>query len=176
MSENINIYPDLKINGRLFPLWIMHNFKKYKIDPIIRVEGTDPCNIITNEQNTEENIVQLRKYQSFVGSYLDYRSPYKNILLYHGLGSGKTGSAINIYNLLYNYNPNWNVFILIKASLRDDPWMKDLEKFILKKDKKDRLSNIYFIHYDSPKADRDFIDAVKSVDVTKKNIYIFYNR
>jgi SNF2 family DNA or RNA helicase len=51
--------------------------------------------------------------------------------------------------------------------------MKDLNRFILEKDKNDRMKNIHFIHYDSPKADRDFIDAVKSVDVTKKNIYIF---
>ena len=115
MNENINIYPDLKINGRLFPLWIMNNFKKYQIEPIIRKEGEDPCNKKT-DLTVEENIVELRKYQAFIGSYLDYKSPYKNILIYHGLGSGKTASAINIYNLLYNYNPNWNVFILTKAA------------------------------------------------------------
>jgi len=173
MTEYINNYPDLKINGRLFPLWIMHNFKKYKIDPIIRVEGTDPCNIVSTGQNTEENVVQLRKYQAFVGSYLDYRSPFKNILIYHGLGSGKTATAINIYNLLYNYNPNWNLFILTKASLKDKPWMVDLNKFLPSNDKNDRMKNIKFIHYDAPNADKQFIDAVKSVDVTKKNIYIF---
>jgi len=173
MTEYINNYPDLKINGRLFPLWIMNNFKKYKIDPIIRVEGSDPCNIVSNEKNTEDNVVELRKYQAFIGSYLDYRSPYKNILIYHGLGAGKTAAAINMYNILYNYNPNWNVFILTKASLRDKPWLSDLDKFLLKNDKNERMKNIKFIHYDAPNADKQFIDAVKSVDITKKNIYIF---
>ena len=166
MSEN-NTYPDLKINGRLFPLWILKNFKKYKLDPIIKKEGEDPCNM-TNSSGIKE----LRKYQQFIGSYLDYRSPYRDILIYHGLGSGKTASAVNVYNMLYNYNPGWNVFVLIKASLRNDPWMKDLKEWLYEKDKDERMANIKFIHYDSPKADRDFIEAIRNADVQKKNIYI----
>jgi superfamily II DNA or RNA helicase len=166
MSEN-NIYPDLKINGRLFPLWILKNFKKYKLDPILKKEGEDPCNILTLS-----GVKELRKYQNFVGSYLDYRSPFKDILIYHGLGSGKTASAVNIYNMLYNYNPGWNVFVLIKASLKNDPWLRDLNEWLNLKDKDERMGNIKFIHYDSPKADRDFIEAVKSADIQKKNIYI----
>ena len=35
-------------------------------------------------------------YQHFVQHYLSRRSPYKSLLLYHGLGSGKTCSAITI--------------------------------------------------------------------------------
>ena len=166
MTEN-NLYPDLKINGRLFPLWILKNFKKYKLDPILYKEGEDPCNI-----STPSGIKELRKYQQFVGSYLDYRSPFRDILIYHGLGSGKTAAAVNIYNMLYNYNPGWNVFVLIKASLKSDPWERDLNEWLNSKDKNERMANIKFIHYDSPKADKDFMDAVKSADVQKKNMYI----
>lgn len=166
MSES-SVYPDFKINGRLFPLWILKNFKKYKLDPIIKKEGEDPCNV-----STPSGLKELRKYQQFVGSYLDYRSPFRDILIYHGLGSGKTASAVNVYNMLYNYNPGWNVFVLIKASLRNDPWMRDLNEWLNGKDREDRMMNIRFIHYDSPKADKDFIEAVKSADVQKKNLYI----
>ena len=162
MTEN-SIYPILKINGRLFPLWILKNFKKYKLDPILKIEGQDPCNT-----GNPSGIKELRKYQTFVGSYLDYRSPFRDILIYHGLGSGKTATAINVYNMLYNYNPGWNVFVLIKASLKNDPWLRDIKEWL----SDDRKHNIRFIHYDSPKADRDFIDAVKSADIQKKNIYM----
>ena len=164
MIEN-NIYPDLKINGRLFPLWILKNYKKYKLEPIIKEEGIDPCNIVRSD-----NIKELRKYQQFVGSYLDFRSPYKEILLYHGLGSGKTAAAINVYNMLYNYNPNWNIFILIKRSLRDDPWLKNLKEWLKKED--EQMANIKFIHYDAPNANKKFLEAVKSSDIQKKNIYM----
>ena len=157
---------DLQNNGRLFPSWIMMNFKKYKLPSIIQKPGKDPCNV----KNTK---IELRKYQLFLASYLDYRSPYRNILIYHGLGSGKTASAINIYNMLFNYNPRWNVFILIPARLKKNPWMTDLDLFVQEKNKKERMKNIIFVHYDSPFADRDFLNAVKQADSSKKNLYIF---
>jgi superfamily II DNA or RNA helicase len=92
-------YIDLRINGRLFPTWILENFKDYKLPEVIKT-AVDPCN--TKEERTQKAVQELRKYQVFISKYLDFRSPYKNILIYHGLGSGKTASAINIYNLLYN--------------------------------------------------------------------------
>lgn len=155
------VYPDLKINGKLFPLWVLKNFKKYKLDSV-------------NKQSTEKNKgkKELTKYQKFIGSYLDYRSPYREILLYHGLGSGKTATTINIYNILFNYNPNWNIFILTKASLKKSVWLKELPKWLSDKHENEIMDNIKYIHYDSPRAEKDFIETVKSVDTQKTNIYI----
>jgi len=166
-------YIDLKNNGRLFPIWILHNFKKYKLPEILRKENEDPCNI--------EVKLELRKYQEFVGQYLGPRSPYNEILLYHGLGSGKTATSINLMNILYNYDHNINVIILIKASLRDDPWMKDLkiwlgrdpsEETVENVTKLARYNTIHFIHYDSPYADKDFLNVMKGIDITKPMLYI----
>jgi superfamily II DNA or RNA helicase len=159
-------YIDFKVNGRLFPTWVMANFKKFKLPPIITKDDVDPC-------DTKTSKIELRKYQVFASKFMDYRSPYQDILIYHGLGSGKTISAINIYNMLYNYTPGWNVFILIKATLRDHPWMSDLEKALQIEDKEFRMKNITFISYDSPIADKQFLEAVKNADTTKKNLYIF---
>jgi hypothetical protein len=158
---------DLRTNGRLFPLWILQNFKKYKLDPYETFQGNDPCNVVTEQNDT------LRKYQAFISSFLDYKTPYHNILIYHGLGAGKTAAAINVYNILYNYNPGWNVYILIKASLKDDPWLKDIKSWLSKDDYKERYDNIQFIHYDDPNADKKFLTVVRESDATKKNIYIF---
>lgn len=166
-------YIDLKNNGRLFPSWVLHNFKKYKLPEIIRKDNEDPCNVQTK--------LELRKYQEFIGKYLGPTSPYNSILLYHGLGSGKTATSINLMNVIYNYNPNVNVIILIKASLRDDPWMKDLQIWLGKTKPSDDVgdlkarsifSTIHFVHYDSPYADRDFIELMKKIDTTKRMVYI----
>jgi hypothetical protein len=35
---------NLEINGRLFPSWLLLNFKNYEIPEILRKEGDDPCN------------------------------------------------------------------------------------------------------------------------------------
>jgi superfamily II DNA or RNA helicase len=160
-------YINLEINGRLFPSWILANFKKYKLATITKNENVNQCDI-TNITKKKE----LRSYQKFVGKYLDYRGIYKNILLYHGMGSGKTNIVINIYNILYEYTSGWNVFILIKATLRDDPWIKDLEEWISKSDYEYRMKNIIFISYDAPNADKQFMDAINKIDISKKSYYI----
>jgi superfamily II DNA or RNA helicase len=162
--QDKNIYPNFKINGRIFPIWILKNFAKYKLPEIIRKDDEDPCKIKTKEE--------LRKYQEFISEYMDYKSPYHDILLYHGLGSGKTATAINIYNILYNATSGWNIFLLIKAGLEDDPWKKDLKKWLGQQDYEHRYSNIKWVHYDSPYADKEFDDEVKKSDGTLKNMYI----
>ena len=63
-------------------------------------------------------------------------------------------------------------FLLIKASLKNDPWMKDLNNWIETNDREKRMSNIKFIHYDSPFADRDFLEVMKKRIVVEK-IYLF---
>jgi len=164
-------YIDLKNNGRNFPSWILKNFKKYKLPEIIRKDNEDPCNV--------QHKLELRKYQEFVGQYMGPKSPYNEILLYHGLGSGKTATAINLLNVLYNYDPNLNVIVLIKASLHDDPWLKDLKTWLGKGtseesidplSKRPSFNTIHFVHYDSPYADRDFIELMKKIDTSKRTL------
>ena len=161
-------YVDLKINGRLFPSWVNLNFKKYKLEEFFLKSGEDPCQ---KKTDTGELKLELKKYQKFIGEYLDFRSPYNSILLYMGTGVGKTATAINIYNVLYNYTPGWNVFILIKASIKGE-WLDNLKKWLNKDDYEYRFRNIIFVNYDSPIADRKFMDAIKNVDSAKKSMYV----
>ncbi len=157
-------YISLKSNGRLFPTWIMANFKNYKLPEFFN-DGTDPC----NEKKTSN---ELRKYQEFLSKYLDYNLPYHDVLIYHGLGSGKTRSAINIYNMLYNYTPGWNVFILLKATMKNSIWIKELDAWLQSDDKDFRNQNIEFISYDAPNADKMFLEKIKNSDSAKKSLYI----
>jgi len=166
--SNKSNYVNLKINGRFFPSWILANFREYKLPDIIINPDNDPCN--SNSSNKKAKL-ELRKYQKFIGEYMDYKSPYRDILIYHGLGSGKTASTINIYNILYNYTPGWNVFILLKASLKGG-WIDGIKEWLQKDSYEHRFKNIIFISYDSPIADKQFLDAVKNVDSSKKSMFI----
>ncbi len=167
-------YIDLKINGRLFPSFIMANFKKYEVEDFLNmIDGGDPCNPTTDKTLAIQEPLKLalRNYQEFVARYLDFKSPYKNILLYWEVGTGKTSAALNIYNLLYNYTSGWNVFILLKASLRGE-WLDNIKKWLNKDDYEYRFKNVIFINYDSPFADRIFLDSLKNVDNSKKSLYM----
>lgn len=168
--------PQLTQNGKLFPSWVLHTFKKYKL-PIIDQTSEDMCN-----QNKKDGN-ELREYQKFLWAFMNYESHYNSMLLYHGVGSGKSASSINIYSQLYEFDPNWNVIILLPASLRKN-WegYKDLltnkyqvgeiDMWIGENEKENKKKNIHYISFNAPNADKSFMDYVHSVDTTKKNLYI----
>lgn len=163
-ERELGKYIDPRINGRMFPLWILANFKEYKLPEVLQGDTTDKC--------SDKRELKLEKYQLFISKFLDYNSIYSNILIYHGLGTGKTGTTINIYNMLYRYTPGWNVFILLKAALKDDPWIKGIKKWLDKDDYEKRYTNIHFISYDSPFADKKFLETMDKVDRSKKSMYV----
>jgi superfamily II DNA or RNA helicase len=157
-------YVDLKKQGKLFPSWIVENFKDYILDEI-KMDG-DMC-------TTSTKAPAIHKYQEFLANILDYNSPHKSILVYHGLGSGKTVTALNIYNSLFTETPDWDVFILIKSSLLNNPWLSDIHRWmkptISNFDK--YFSNIRFIRYDSPIAHKEFIEEINK-SVNSRRLYI----
>ena len=60
-------------------------------------------------------------YQNFVQHYLSRRSPYKSLLLYHGLGSGKSCSSITIAEALlldHSQNEPPKILVVSPASLQ----------------------------------------------------------
>jgi hypothetical protein len=60
---------------------------------------------------------EMYQYQQFVRDYMTWDSPYRGLLVYHGLGSGKTCTAIAAAEALYGTS-NRKVIIMTPASLR----------------------------------------------------------
>ena len=73
IQKNRDKYIDLKLNGRLFPSWVLSNFSKFKLKDIITDESYDACAVMGPDK--------LREYQIFVSKYLDYNSFFSNIYL-----------------------------------------------------------------------------------------------
>jgi hypothetical protein len=61
---------------------------------------------------------EISPHQTFVKNFLSFHTPYNSLLLYHGLGSGKTCSAIGISEEMRDYLKQLGVFkkIIIVAS------------------------------------------------------------
>jgi len=87
-------------NKKEFGDWINETFIKYRADGKIHAPS---------------NEFKPFKYQEFLRDYMQNNSPYRGILLYHGLGSGKTCSAIEISE---NLKTERNIVVMLPASLR----------------------------------------------------------
>lgn len=102
-------------NNRIKPVkWVMPNKKRF----ISWINETFiQYRLTKNTHEKKTNGFELKSYQKFVRDYLQIDSPYRGILLYHGLGSGKTCTSIAVAENLINER---NVIVLLPASLRQN--------------------------------------------------------
>ena len=154
---------NLLSNGRLFPTYIMKNYKNFVL-PKNEESLEDPCELSANKD-------EIQKYQAFVSKYMDYASNNNSLLMYHDVGTGKTASAVFFLNMMFNSNPDLNIFILIKAGLYS-VWESELNKWLLKENKEQRLENVHFVNFDSPFSGNSFDNIKKKTDTSRKNVYI----
>ena len=116
--DNFKYYNDddklFKIN--LNQTFILNNKIGFLNDLKTKMNGLD---VLIDEDSCDKS--QNTEYKPFihqmiVKQYLNSFSPYRGLLLYHGLGSGKTCSSIGIIESM-KYNKD-NIFILTPASLQ----------------------------------------------------------
>ena len=154
--------------GINYPSWAAYNYKQYKQ----KKEPYDPEVDLCKNVSKESGNISIRPYQEFVQKYMKFESPFRGILIYHGLGVGKTATSIYVYNELYNTTKNWNVYILVKKSLFKG-WQDELNTFLEKNEFKDRLKNVKFINYDSSNLNVQFQKVMNDQsNVGKNNLYI----
>ena len=60
---------------------------------------------------------EIYQYQEFVRDYMRWESPYRGVLVYHGLGSGKTCTAIAASEALFS-TANRKIIVMTPFSLR----------------------------------------------------------
>lgn len=87
-----------------FSAWLSATFQEYRAAP----------KELTCEAQVKR--LELMPHQEFVRDYLQHRSPYRGLLVYHGLGSGKTCTAIATAEGLLSADRM--VSVLLPASLR----------------------------------------------------------
>ena len=71
-------------------------FSDYKYDGVI-YDAQKQAEILCNTE------FELSPHQHFVKNFLSFDTPYNSLLLYHGLGTGKTCSAIGVCEEMRNY-------------------------------------------------------------------------
>ena len=95
-------------NRKIFTQKLTELFKPYR-EEIKNNQGNISCD---DSINTDFNLLT---HQKIVRDYLNIYSPYRGLLLYHGLGSGKTCSSIA---LAEGMKSDKQIFILTPAALK----------------------------------------------------------
>ena len=99
-STHDYLYPSLNDNSFNEKITLKQEFNDTQYEGIKTEEGEDG-NPVAMDVETYSNILsnapfELQPHQAFVKNFLSLQTPYNSLLLYHGLGSGKTCSAIGV--------------------------------------------------------------------------------
>jgi len=101
LSEHPEEYPYLypNLNDKDFNVKIAtkKEFNDTKYDGTIHNNIKKQADILANAD------FELQPHQAFVKNFMSFQTPYSSLLLYHGLGSGKTCSAIGVCEEMRDY-------------------------------------------------------------------------
>ena len=109
------------LNNRKYFLNFINNiFLKY------RDQLNEERNMINCENIMSNNVrkFSLLLHQNLIVDYLNLYTPYRGLLFYHGLGSGKTCSSIAIAE---GFKTTRKVYVMLPASLEDN-YLKEIKK------------------------------------------------
>jgi hypothetical protein len=139
-------------NREIFVNFMSSLFNKYKKN--LADEAAAPANC---PGDSDVNDFSLMTHQQIVKDYLNLYTPYRGLLLYHGLGSGKTCSSIAIAEGMKTNKP---VIVMTPASLQVN-YREELKKCGDELYKKNQFWE--FIHIKDQAADKELIDTLSSV-------------
>ena len=107
-------------NREIFIQFINGLFEPYKDNLLDESQDISCSNI---GKDTQE--VSLLTHQKIVRDYINLYTPYRGLLLFHGLGSGKTFSSIAIAE---GFKTNTKIIVMTPASLRRN-YLEEIKKY-----------------------------------------------
>jgi hypothetical protein len=113
------IRPMYMNNRKMFIDLINRMFKDYR-DAGLDIKQNVSCEDLKNSEST----ISLLNHQRIIRDYMNLITPYRGLLLYHGLGAGKTCSSIAIAE---GFKSDRKVIIMTPASLNPN-YMEELKK------------------------------------------------
>ena len=111
-DENDYLYPNLNDEKFNIKIATKKEFNDTKYDGTVYENIKQQADILANAE------FELQPHQAFVKNFMSFQTPYSSLLLYHGLGSGKTCSAIGVCEEMRDYMKQMGITkrIIIVAS------------------------------------------------------------
>ena len=132
--------------------------------------------------------ISLNPHQEFVKAFINESTPYNGLLLYHGMGSGKTCSAIGIteeYRKANKYNPNSKkIYVVASPNVQENFKLQ-----LFNKSKLVQKNKIWYLggcvgesllnelkHYDFDKLSKDKISRKIEKLISKHYVFMGYEK
>jgi len=111
-DENSYLYPNLNDKEFNIKIATKKEFNDTKYDGTIYEDIKKQADMLAEAE------FELSPHQTFVKNFMSFQTPYSSLLLYHGLGSGKTCSAIGVCEEMRDYMKQMGITkrIIIVAS------------------------------------------------------------
>jgi len=111
-DENSYLYPNLNDKEFNIKIATKKEFNDTKYDGTIYEDIKKQADMLAKAE------FELSPHQAFVKNFMSFQTPYSSLLLYHGLGSGKTCSAIGVCEEMRDYMKQMGITkrIIIVAS------------------------------------------------------------
>jgi len=118
-EKNDYLYPNMNDKDFNIKIASKKEFNDTKYD------GPDFTKSIKEQSDILANVdFELQPHQSFVKNFMSFQTPYSSLLLYHGLGSGKTCSAIGVCEEMRDYMKqmgiNKRIMIIASENVQDN--------------------------------------------------------
>lgn len=116
-KEHVNPYsesvpkPYVTQDTKGFMLFIESRYNQFTLPPTLD-KRINP-NACTQQQ------LQTYKYQQFIREYMRQSAPYRGVLVYHGLGSGKTCTSIAAAEALYSQDKK-HIIVMTPSALQQN--------------------------------------------------------
>ena len=115
--------PKTKLSNIKLYKYVEKHFAPYKWN---NIDIENKCVITDDDINKDKNkkeykLVIFSNTQNFVQKFLTPQSPYKGMLLYHSVGSGKTCTAISTATNTFD-KEGYKILWVTRHTLKEDIW------------------------------------------------------
>lgn len=115
-DEMAGLYPDPADPQFAARLFAKREFYEARAVAAGVAEGTiDPCS-----SAAAERVFELTPVQRIVSRFMHPLTPYMGLLLFHGVGVGKTCTAVTIAEQFLDHAPQHKVIVLVPQALKDN--------------------------------------------------------
>jgi hypothetical protein len=129
LLEKDYVYPDINDKNLQSKIYKKREFYYHKIPETEQLKKYDDIKRYRDDACTGK--LKLYSHQSFLSNFIHPSTPYRGLLIFHGTGTGKTGTAIsiaeNFKSMVLKYNTK--IMILVPGPLLKENWKNEIIKF-----------------------------------------------